>query len=163
MSKYWVIIVLIIFVFNIQGQTDIKSEILNSPSDKCIDSLEFKIGNFYYGMAPKQVLKMIGYPDSIINEIDYNSETWIYSDIMFGISGDHVYSISTDSEKYETPSGIKIGMGISDLSKVLNIDLNELIDKNAIQIVNCDYEVYFIFEFNESRKLNKIEIGIDLP
>ena len=166
MAKYFSLIGLTIFVFNLFGQSDTESQIspiYNSSTIKCIDSLEFKIGEFYYGMDPTEIIQIMGTPDSIIEEFDTNSENWIFSDISFGISNDQVYYISTKSENYSTPSGIKTGLDISSLSKILRKDLNQLIKNNEIQFVNCSNEVYFIFEFTETMELEKLEIGIDLP
>ena len=166
MTKIVSLIVLTFFVFHLFGQTDNEHQNRqtdNSTISKCIDSLEFKVGEFYYGLDPLEIVQIMGNPDSIIEEPDTNSENWIFSDISFGILNDHVYYISTKSENYSTPSGIKAGLNISDISKILNRDLYQLIDNNEVQFVNCAYEVYFIFKFTELKELEKLEIGIDLP
>ncbi len=166
MAKIVSLFVLTFFVLNLFGQTDTEHQISqtdNSKISKCIDPLEFRIREFYYGMDPLEIIQIMGNPDSIIEEFDTNSENWIFSDISFGISNDYVYYISTKSENYSTPSGIKTGLNISDISNILNRDLNQLIKNNEIQFANCNYEVYFIFEFNEWEELKNLEIGIDLP
>jgi len=168
MSKIFSILIPMIFVVSLFGQTNPELKVLNQIDDlkntNCIDSLEFKIGNFFYGMTPTHLLQIMGKPDSIIKDKYLDAEEWVYPNINFGISNNsHIYFISTESEKYSTPSGIKIGLSISEISKILNKELKDLIRNGEVQFVNCNYEVYFIFNFNKSNKLERLEIGIDLP
>ncbi|OQX81054.1 MAG: hypothetical protein B6D64_02450 [Bacteroidetes bacterium 4484_276] len=167
MTKLFSLLVPLFFIFTIYGQSNFDSKKLNQneklSTTKCIDSLEIKIEDFYYGMNPLEIIQIMGNPDSIDKDFYTISENWIYSDICFGISNDHVYYISTESDNYSTPSGIRTGLSILDVSNILNKDMKGLIKNNEIQFVNCSYEIYFIFEFNSSNILEKLEIGIDLP
>lgn len=65
-----------------------------------------------------------------------------------------------------TPSGLKIGLSKSEISKILygqNSGIFKITpEATNVQIVNCDAEYYMVFDF-EANKLVKLGMGIDLP
>lgn len=130
----------------------------------CLDSSEFKIGDFYYTQPLTEILKLLGSPDSTwINEGP--SETYFYKDLRIELnSGRRVYYIATKNETLNTPSGIHVGQTRNEVFKIFGVNPNDIPPiKFENQFVNCKYEVFLILVFDQSLILKGLEMGIDLP
>ncbi len=130
----------------------------------CLDSSEFKIGDFYYTQPIAEILKLLGSPDSTwINEGP--SETIFYKDLRIELnSRRRVYYIATKDEALKTPSGIHVGQTRNEVFKILGVKPTDIPSiKFENQFVNCKYEVYLILVFDQTLILKGLEMGIDLP
>ena len=130
----------------------------------CLDSTEFKLGDFYYGQSKQDINKILGKPDSI--RIDEGlSESHYYEGIRFDFNNiGTVYRIAVSSDKYKTPSGIHTGLSRDEVFVILGLKKNEIPSiKYENQFRNCRYEVYFVIDFDNLLIVRQIEIGIDLP
>jgi hypothetical protein len=130
----------------------------------CLDSTEFKISDFYYGQSKKEIIEILGQPDStLIEEQLYEDDYYKGIRINYNAIGT-VFRIVATSDKYSTPSGIHTGLSRNEVFKILGLKPNELPSiKFENQFINCKYEVFFVLVFDNSLILRQMEIAIDLP
>ncbi len=94
----------------------------------------------------------------------YHTETWIYKKINIDITNDHILNISTTSNEYSTPGGIKPSLSKYEIFQILKIPLTDKMkSKKEIQLVHCGLEAYLVLKFNKRNILEKLELGMDLP
>lgn len=141
--------------------------VIQTDSTSCLPSSEFGLDNIKFSFTPDSIREKIGEPDSISNQPDFNSETWHYKHFDISIvNNDHIYYISSKDTIASTPSGLKIGLTKTEISKILfgkNSGIFKITpEATNVQIVNCDTEYYMVFDF-EANKLIKLGMGIDLP
>lgn len=130
----------------------------------CLVESEYKFGDINYDDSPEQIEKVIGKPDSIVNNLIPSFELWYYKDLIIGVTNKHPFYFRARSSEIKTPSGICLGRKRKEIEKIIvgnrrNIKFSK---KDKVQIVNCATEYYLIMEF-ESDILTKFEMGIDLP
>jgi len=141
--------------------------VIQTDSTSCLPSSEFGFDDIKFSFTPDSIRKKIGEPDSISTEPDFNSETWHYKHFDISIvNNDHIYYMLSKDTIASTPSGLKIGLSKTEISKILfgkNSGIFKITpEATNVQIVNCDTEYYMVFDF-EANKLIKLGMGIDLP
>lgn len=140
--------------------------VIQTDSTSCIPDSEFGLDEIKFSFTPDSVREKIGEPDSITNEIDYNSATWHYRNFDVSFSNNHIYYIQSKDTIASTPSGLKIGLSKSEISQILfgeNSGIFKITpEATNVQIVNCDTEYHMVLDF-ESNELIKLGMGIDLP
>ncbi len=141
--------------------------VIQTDSTSCIPASEFGLDNIKFSFTPDSIREKIGEPDSISIQPDFNSETWHYKHFDISIvNNDHIYYMLSKDTIASTPSGLKIGLSKTEISKILfgqNSGIFKITpEATNVQIVNCDTEYYMVFDF-EANKLVKLGMGIDLP
>jgi hypothetical protein len=140
--------------------------LIQTDSTSCLPSSEFRLDNIKFSFTPDSIREKIGEPDSISIEPDFNSETLHYEHLDISIANNEIYYILSKDTIASTPSGLKIGLSKSEISKILFGENSGIFkikpEATNVQFVNCDIEYYMLLDF-ESNKLIKLGMGIDLP
>ncbi len=141
--------------------------VIQTDSTSCLPASEFGLDIINFSFTPDSIRENIGDPDSISTEPDFNSETWHYKHFDISIvNNDHIYYMLSKDSIASTPSGLKIGLSKTEISKILfgqNSGFFKITQEATnVQIVNCDTEYYMVLDF-ESNTLVKLGMGIDLP
>ena len=174
MIKTFIIIILIFVITNVYINNTYNilhaGEVVNG---QCIPTESFDIFDLTYGDSTEKVLQKLGEPikkepwgEEINGEFVaiYHTEIWIYEKINIDITNNHILYISTTSNEYSTPAGIKPGLSKYEIFQILEIPLtNKMKSEEEIQLVHCGPEAYLVLKFNKQNILEKLELGMDLP
>ena len=128
----------------------------------CIDSNEFKIGNFSFDSEIGGLEK----PVQIKTDSLSNIKSWFYNDIQVETVNDHIYYLKALNNKLSTPSGLTIGQTKTKVAQILfgqKSNYKSLAKQlKNMQLVNCESERHLIIEF-QADTLSKLKMGVDLP
>lgn len=172
-KKWWIlwVVILIIFLvrvgFEIASQIDDIGVVIYDKEHEiyCIIDSEFQLNEIVYSDNKERVESLLGKPSESYFEAVVHSETWLYKDISVSFVNDRVYEISTSSENYSTPSGLKVGIHRNEVSKILFSQTGKQLktDVKEIQIVGCKNGAYLVMQFDSSYTVKHLELTIDLP
>jgi hypothetical protein len=127
----------------------------------CLDSAEFKISDFYYGQSKKDVIRILGKPDSVWVENGVSESNYYKGLRVYYNKKGTVYRIFASSEKLKTPNGIHTGLSKLELFKILGLKPNEIPSiKFENQFENCIDNIVFYVFYDESSILKVIGIEI---
>lgn len=174
-KKYgWILWIGLLLIFLFKVYKEIKTQLkdnglvvyVKSEEKACMIESEFKFGQIDYSDSPVAIKDKIGHPDSIKIDPDFNSEIWYYKDLDIGIINEHIYYMWCKDSVISTPHGLRIGLTKIEINKLLfgsTAGIYKIVpDAKETQIVNCETEYYMILHF-DSNRLEKLEMGIDLP